>query len=131
MKMMALKQTHFVLPKRLYIFILISGLACLFALWAVLTCLEHKTTIHPHSPEKTSCLLTSGAFHYSRNPMYFSLFLFLFAWGLYLGNFVAIIFSKFFLLSITILQIIPEEKALLKRFGTKYEEYQSSVRRWI
>ena len=30
-----------------------------------------------------------------------------------------------------VLQIIPEEEALLEIFGEEYEEYKKNVRRWI
>ena len=131
MKVIALGETHWMLSKRFYAFWYFVTLGCTFALWAIIDCYRHKTTIHPQDPSKTSVLITSGAFQYSRNPMYLSLYVCILSWGLYLGNLWGILFSISFPLSITILQILPEERALFKRFGASYQEYTREVRRWI
>lgn len=131
MKIIALGDTQFILSKRLYVFLYISSLGGLFALWAVFDCYRNKTTIHPQNPQKTNCLITLGAFRFSRNPMYLGLYVSLLGWGIYLGNFGAILFSTGFPFAITVLQILPEERILAKKFGSRYRKYTEEVRRWI
>lgn len=89
------------------------------------------TTIDPTAPEKASALVVDGLYRYSRNPMYLSMLGALIAWGLWLGNPVALIVPAVFAWIITEYQIKPEEAALSARFGVAYEDYQKRVRRWI
>lgn len=90
-----------------------------------------KTTINPLSFEKTTQLVTTGIFRISRNPMYVSLWLFLFSWFLWLGNSIAILGLIFFVWIINELQIKREEQVLLQKFGKQYEYYCQKVRRWL
>jgi len=89
------------------------------------------TTVHPLEPGNTRCLVRSGLYKYSRNPMYVGFLLFLVSWWLFLGNLVCGIFLPLFVLLINYLQIIPEEAMLEKKFGDQYRQYLSEVRRWI
>ena len=76
-------------------------------------------------------LITEGMYRYSRNPMYLGLLLLIIAATIWFGTWFGIIISVFFILLINILQIIPEEEALLQIFGEEYLEYKKKVRRWI
>lgn len=90
-----------------------------------------RTTVNPHDPSKSSALLTEGVFSISRNPLYLAMLLILICWGLWLGNLASIVLSSGFVLYLTPLQIIPEERALQAKFGDEFSEYKRQVRRWI
>ncbi|MDP8034248.1 isoprenylcysteine carboxylmethyltransferase family protein [Pasteurella atlantica] len=92
---------------------------------------KEKTTASPFNPNKTSTLVTYGIYSITRNPMYLSLAMYLFAWGLWLGNSVSLVGIVLFCLYITYFQIYPEERYLEKQFGEMYRQYKKRVRRWI
>ena len=90
-----------------------------------------KTTISPLKPNKTSSLVKSGIYEYTRNPMYLGLLLMLVSIALFLKNFISFLIIPLFILFITKNQILPEEEALEKIFGEEYKNYKKKVRRWI
>ena len=90
-----------------------------------------KTTVNPLKPETATSLVSSGIFGVTRNPMYLGLLLALLAWTLYLASPVALLGPIAFWLYITRFQIVPEERAMTKLFGSGYTEYTAKVRRWI
>ncbi len=90
-----------------------------------------KTTVSPFSPDKTSSLVTSGMYQYTRNPMYFGMLLILTGIAIWLGNIASFIMLPIFVWFITNLQIIPEEQILIEKFGEEYGDYMMRVRRWI
>ena len=90
-----------------------------------------KTTISPLRPNKTSSLVKSGIYEYTRNPMYLGLLLMLFSLALFLKNFISFLILPLFILFITKNQILPEEEALENIFGEEYKNYKNKVRRWI
>jgi len=89
------------------------------------------TTVNPLDPSKTSDLVTSGIFAYTRNPMYLGLFLILIAWAIWLGNILNVLLLPAFVMYMTAFQIRPEEEALSEIFGDAYHAYRKKVRRWI
>jgi len=104
---------------------LVFGLAGMVSFWRA------KTTINPTRPTATSSLVTSGAFRFTRNPMYLSLLLYLFAWAAYLSNLLALLFVPMYVLYINEFQIKPEERVLSSLFGPEYAAYKERVRRWL
>ena len=82
-------------------------------------------------PSNTNTLVTDGLYRYTRNPMYLGMLLLLSAYALWLGNPVAVVPLIMFVWYISRFQIMPEELALKKIFGQQFDEYTSSVRRWI
>ena len=90
-----------------------------------------QTTPNPQALEKVSSLVTSGIYQYSRNPMYLGLVLLLLGWALYLSHFLAFVLLPLFMLSMTRLQIQPEERMMSQKFGKDYQAYLTQVRRWI
>jgi protein-S-isoprenylcysteine O-methyltransferase Ste14 len=79
--------------------------------------------------EKTE-LITSGVYQHSRNPAFIGFYL------LYVG--ILLSYFNFYLLVVTVLaiislhlQILHEEKSLLRMFGPKYTEYMKKVRRYV
>lgn len=90
-----------------------------------------RTTVNPMSPQKTSALVSSGLYRWSRNPMYLGMALTLLgvaAWPSALTGYVLVLGFCWYL---TMFQIIPEEKALLAAFGPEFGQYMAKVRRWI
>lgn len=90
-----------------------------------------RTTVNPLQPANASCLVVSGIYRRTRNPMYLGILLVLLGWGILLSNALAIFFAASFIPLMNRLQIQPEEKILAARFGTAFTDYQSAVRRWI
>ena len=111
------------------VLLVIVGLSCALPSYRLFA--RNKTTISPLTPSETSVLKTQGMYRYSRNPMYLGLLLLIIAATIWFGTWFGIIISVFFILLINILQIIPEEEALLQIFGEEYLEYKKKVRRWI
>ena len=92
---------------------------------------KDKTTVNPINPEETTTLITTGIFSITRNPMYLGLFFVISSTVLFFGSWFGIIILIFFVWYINKFQIIPEEEAMEKLFGNKYNEYRKNVRRWI
>ena len=90
-----------------------------------------KTTGNPNRPEMAASLVTSGIYRISRNPMYVGLIFLLLAWATWLGSLFSLVVIVVFQQYMTQFQIIPEEKALAKRFAEKYQDYCGQVRRWL
>ena len=114
---------------------IIGGLILLLgvttAMLATLLFKKDKTTVNPMNPEETTTLVTTGIFSITRNPMYLGLFLSISSTILFFCSWFGIIILIFFVWYITKFQIIPEEEAMEKLFGNKYDEYRQNVRRWI
>jgi protein-S-isoprenylcysteine O-methyltransferase Ste14 len=92
---------------------------------------EARTTFDPLKPGEASSLVTDGVFRISRNPMYLGLVLLLIGWAQWLGTMSPWLVPPLFVALISVAQIVPEERALERRFGKAYLAYRHSVRRWI
>ena len=90
-----------------------------------------RTTVSPVEPDAASSLVTSGVYRFTRNPMYLGLCLVLVAWALFLSSAFAFLGPVVFVLYISRFQIVPEERALSRIFGTAFSTYQAKVRRWL
>lgn len=90
-----------------------------------------STTVDPRYPEKSSTVVRTGIYQWSRNPMYFGLLLILAGWALFLAHALALAGLPVFVLYMNRFQIQPEERAMLAGFGDDYRDYLHSVRRWI
>ena len=100
-------------------------------LWSLLLFLKKHTTFNPMKPEDTTGLVITGLYKISRNPMYVGLLTMLFGFAVWLGSLTPFFALPLFYLVITAMQIKPEEKSLLKKFGKEYQTYKDSVRRWL
>ncbi len=109
--------------------ILVIGLV--IGILAIFLFKKDKTTLNPINPEKATSLVTTGIFSISRNPMYLGLLFVISSTILFFGSWLGIIILIFFIWYINKFQIIPEEEAMEKLFGNKYNEYKKNVRRWI
>ena len=102
-----------------------------FAVSGALAFRRARTTISPVKPEAASSLVTSGVYHFTRNPMYLGLSLVLLAWALFLSSPWTLLGPVAFVLYINRFQIAPEERVLSELFGSAFADYQSKVRRWL
>lgn len=98
---------------------------------ALVRFVRERTTWHPTHPERATTLVIRGAYRWTRNPMYLGLLLVLAGWAAWLGSLAPLLVIAAWVLVMTRLQIEPEERALLERFGGEYAQYRDSVRRWF
>lgn len=107
----------------------IAGLA--IALAGVVQFRRARTTVNPASPERTSAIVTSGLYRWSRNPMYLGMTLILLGIAVWAATLVGYLLVAVFCAYLTRFQIVPEERALITSFGPEFERYMATVRRWI
>ena len=121
----------FILPHRSVIALTSFVAGVCVALLGVASFHRARTTVNPLKPEKSSALVMSGIYRYTRNPMYLGLLLVLLGWAFFLANALAFMFLPLFVLYINRFQIDPEERALVSMFGQEFTAYLSKVRRWL
>jgi protein-S-isoprenylcysteine O-methyltransferase Ste14 len=102
-----------------------------FALAGIFAFRKSKTTLNPLKPEAASIIVTCGVYRFSRNPMYVGLLFVLTAWAVWLCNLPAFLFLPAFVQYMNRFQILPEERALQSKFGSEFNAYMMSVRRWL
>lgn len=83
---------------------------------------------HRHEPLK---LVTSGAFRYSRNPMYLGLLLMLAGAGIGVGRWPMFLPAVGFILVMQFGFIPCEERWMAQIFGGEYLGYRARTRRWV
>lgn len=81
--------------------------------------------------EKSTSLVVSGPFRFTRNPMYLGMILILTGLAVLLGSLSPFLLIPVFFIIIRQQYVIPEEAMMLELFGEEYSLYRSSVRRWI
>lgn len=90
-----------------------------------------RTTINPLAPGKSTAIVQTGPYAFTRNPMYLGMASVLLGYCIYLAHPLSALAVAFFCAYITRFQIIPEERLLLGKFGEAYARYKDAVRRWI
>lgn len=90
-----------------------------------------KTTVNPMTPQRTTAIVSTGVYRFTRNPMYLGLVIMLVAWAVYMSSAWALLGVPVFMAYITRFQIQPEERVLAARFGQSYADYCARVRRWL
>jgi len=87
------------------------------------------TSLLPFRPATT--LVLSGAYRFTRNPMYVGFAFLTIAFGLLWNTYwpIVLLFPTLYL--VQTLVILPEERYLRRRFGPDYEAYTQRVRRWL
>ena len=121
----------FVFSYKLQLGIFVITIGFLLLIISIKSFIDNKTTINPLNLKKSTYLVTSGVFRFSRNPMYLGMLLFLLGTAIILNIIGGLIISILFIFYMNFFQIIPEEKALQNLFGKKYRNYRKTVRRWI
>ncbi len=109
--------------------LLLAGVAV--AALGVIEFRRARTTVNPMHPERSTRVVDSGIYRFSRNPMYLGFVLALLALAAWLSNPTALLWLPSFVAAITRLQIAPEERILHEHFGAAYEDYCRRVRRWF
>lgn len=105
------------------------ALGLLGMVWAALTLWRHRTTVNPY--KGADCLVCSGPFAFSRNPIY------LCDWLLYAGVTLLLASAWPLLLAPLVWAVMRhaviahEEAHLSARFGADYAAYRQRVRRWL
>lgn len=110
---------------------LLAAVGLAIALAGVITFRKASTTIDPTAPDRTTAIVSSGIYRFSRNPMYLGFALFLAGWALWLASPPALLVLPGYVLYMSRFQIRPEERMLTEKFGKEYTRYCQSVRRWI
>ena len=121
----------FVFSYKLQLGIFVSTIGFLLLIVSIKSFIDNKTTINPLNLKKSTYLVTSGVFRFSRNPMYLGMLLFLLGTAIILNIIGGLIISILFIFYMNFFQIIPEEKALENLFGKNYRNYRKTARRWI
>jgi len=116
---------------RVYLILVLMGMAVMIAIISLFQFFASKTTIDPRTPFKTTKLVTGGIYKFTRNPMYLAILLVLLAWGLWLGNAFNTLLATVFVGYMNKFQIRPEEEALATIFGKEFQQYCALVRRWF
>ncbi|MBU3916335.1 isoprenylcysteine carboxylmethyltransferase family protein [bacterium] len=100
-----------------------------FAVSGFIALIKNKTPFD--TAKSTVKIVISGAYRFSRNPLYLSLLLLLFGIALFM-------LSLWLFLTVPVLFILflfkavkPEENYLSQKFGKEYLGYSAKVRRWI
>ena len=107
--------------------LLIPGAALLFAAGARFS--AAKTSIPPWRP--STALVTTGIYHYTRNPMYLGMTLAYVALSLFADSLIALLALPVALAVMHRGVIAREERYLEGKFGESYRAYMGQVRRWI
>jgi len=109
------------------IIIIITGLV--FSIPALRQFIKSRNTLIPFRP--AASLQTNGIYSASRNPMYTGLLFIYLGLALIFGNWWTIILFPVLVVLITYLIILPEERYLMRAFGSSFSDYKNKVRRWI
>jgi len=90
--------------------------------------LRARTNIDPYKP--STALVTGGPYRFTRNPIYVAMTLLYVGAALSFRIIPALILLPVALLLLQFGVIRREERYLEAKFGDRYREYRSSVRRW-
>lgn len=88
-----------------------------------------KTPIIPF--KKSTRLLTTGLYRYTRNPMYLGMILVLIGVFILLGSITPFLVIPPFVWLMQRKFVAVEERHLEETFGEQYRAYKQTVRRWI
>jgi protein-S-isoprenylcysteine O-methyltransferase Ste14 len=109
--------------------LLIVGFGIYSAFLSVRLLISYNTTFE--SGGNPSSLITKYPYSYSRNPIYLGMLLIALGTATILSSLSAFIAPILFFLLVNGIIIPFEENRLQKNFGSEYERYKGSVRRWL
>lgn len=90
---------------------------------------EANTTVKPF--KESTALITKGAFRTSRHPMYLGFVLILISIAVLVRSLTLYVIVLAFAILMDRMYIRVEERMLAEEFGTEWEEYKQSTRRWL
>lgn len=105
------------------------GLAMLGFILGILALREFKRM--RSLKKSTKSLITSGIYHYTRNPVYLGFVFMLIGLPLSMGTYWGVILTWPLVVLTNNLIIKHEEAWLVKEFNKEFQEYTSHVRRWL
>ena len=74
--------------------------------------------------------VTKGIYRFSRNPMYFGIFLIFVGTGIACVSCVFLLFTAVFMI-LSHIVVVSEERFCLQKYGNAYREYLNRIPRWI
>jgi protein-S-isoprenylcysteine O-methyltransferase Ste14 len=74
--------------------------------------------------------VTKGIYRFSRNPMYFGMFLIFGGTGIACVSWVFLLLTAVFVILLHI-SVASEERSCLQKYGNAYREYMNKTPRWI
>lgn len=98
-------------------------------LWGAASMRQTRTPINPYRP--VSAVITWGAFHVSRNPLYVGLDLAFLGLSLILNSLWGLVMLVPVLVIMHYGVILREERYLHTKFGEPYRQYCAKVRRYL
>lgn len=93
--------------------------------------LFRRTGQEPAPWKPTPELVLSGAYRFTRNPMYLGMTCIQAGLGVAVNNLWISLLAPFSLLAVHFLAVVPEERYLTEKFGESYRSYLSRVRRYL
>lgn len=87
------------------------------------------TPVRPFT--KTTAVVDTGPFRFTRNPMYLAMVIGLIGVGFMLGKIAPFVMVPVFIIWIKTRFIRYEEHVMETQFGKEYVDYKNRVRRWI
>jgi len=108
---------------------IVLTLALALFVWAIVTMTRAGSNVPTNRP--TTTIVDSGPYHFTRNPIYLSMFLGLIGLAIGFDTFWLLLTLVPFALVIRYGVVAPEEAYLERKFGDVYRGYRSRVRRWI
>jgi protein-S-isoprenylcysteine O-methyltransferase Ste14 len=109
--------------------LLIVGFGIYSAFLSVRLLISYNTTFEASG--NPSSLVTKYPYSYSRNPIYLGMLLIALGTATILSSLSAFLAPILFFLVVNTIVIPFEQNRLQKNFGSEYERYKKSVRRWI
>jgi len=100
-----------------------------FAVSGFITLINNKTPFD--TAKSTTKIVISGAYRFSRNPLYLSLLLLLFGIAFFMLSLWLCFTVPILLILFLFNAVKPEESYLSQKFGKEYLDYSAKVRRWI
>ena len=98
--------------------------------WAIVLFRRAGAEINPTSPANRR-LITSGPYHYTRNPMYLGLVILSLGIAFWVGAWPMFIAPIAVFATANWVHIPFEEGKMRRQFGATYESYVRRVRRWL
>src|SRR5262245_53791551 len=88
-----------------------------------------KGTLAPWDPPRN--LVSSGAYRYSRNPMYVGVALILWGWAMAFGSWALVLYALIVIVAFHVRVLVNEEPYLARTHGRRWDDYRARVPRWI
>jgi protein-S-isoprenylcysteine O-methyltransferase Ste14 len=82
------------------------------------------------SRKPTTSIVATGVYRFTRNPVYFSMILFVVGVGLMLNSPLALLLAIPTGSALCLSAVRPEERDLEGKFGREYRAYRDAVQRW-